>query len=206
MARPTKPLITKEKTLEVALKIVDEEGLSALSVRRLGRELSIHGFSLYHHFKNKDGILVALCEHVLDQVIVNRPLNTSWQEWILESHIKSYEALSQHPNLIPALLKYNLLGTQKSATERISKTLIQQGLAPEAVLPLIEGLTIITAGLLSLDPLEDNFKSDDSLETDAPTVYKLGTQSGFLPRIKLLEFAIKSLIKGIEEKYAYSEE
>ena len=56
--RPKVPLISKRKTLEAALRIIDAEGLESLSVRRLAIELNVNGASLYHHFKNKEEILV----------------------------------------------------------------------------------------------------------------------------------------------------
>ena len=202
MARPSKPLIAKDKTLKVALKIVDREGLSALSVRRLGKELNINGYSLYHHFENKDGIVIALCEYVLEQIDETEPQDQPWQEWVLQSQQRAYEVLSQHPNIVPALLKYNLLGISKSATEQRARFLADQGLPPAAILALIEGQVILTAGFLSLEPMEENFNRDTSLESEAPFVYELGTKSGFLPRPQLLELATRSLIEGIEKQYS----
>ena len=58
MGRPKQALISRRKTLEVALRIIDEEGLEELSIRRLGKELNVRGISLYHHFKSKADILV----------------------------------------------------------------------------------------------------------------------------------------------------
>lgn len=202
MARPSTPLISKQATLEVALKIVDEDGLAALSIRRLGKELNVNGYSLYHHFKNKDGIVIALCQYVLQQIDDSEPGDTSWQEWILESQLRAYEVLSAHPNIVPAVLKHNLLGVHKRGTEKVARFLADQGLPPEAILALIEGEIILTAGFLSLEPLEDNFNRDASLETDAPFVYELGTKVGFLPRPKLLALATRSLIEGIEKQYS----
>ena len=46
MARPKKALISRRKTLEAALRIIDAEGLEALSIRRLGRALNVQGISL----------------------------------------------------------------------------------------------------------------------------------------------------------------
>lgn len=204
MARPSTPLINKEKTLQVALKIVDNEGLSALSIRRLGKELNINGYSLYHHFENKDGILVGLCEHVLGQVERSEQLDKPWQDWMLESTLNSYETISQHPNLVPAILKYNLLGIQQKASDQISQILTTQGVPAKAILPLIEGLTVLIAGFVSLEPLENVFNKHDALDVKAPSIFELGTTIGFVPRQQLLELTAKSFIKGIEEQYVIS--
>ena len=58
MPRPKFALISRRKTLEAALHIIDTEGLDALSLRRLAIELNVNPASLYHHFSNKEEILV----------------------------------------------------------------------------------------------------------------------------------------------------
>ena len=44
----------RTRALEEALRIIDDEGLDALSIRRLADVLGVKGASLYHHFKDKD--------------------------------------------------------------------------------------------------------------------------------------------------------
>lgn len=49
---------------EVALRIVNREGLKRLNVSRLARELGVVPSALYRHFANKDAILDAVLELV----------------------------------------------------------------------------------------------------------------------------------------------
>src|SRR5262245_66496020 len=46
--------------LEAAERIVDEDGLEALSVRRVAKELEVTTRAVYSLFDSKDGLLVAL--------------------------------------------------------------------------------------------------------------------------------------------------
>src|ERR1044072_1637250 len=57
MARPTKPLISKDACAKAALEIIDAEGLDALSLERLAKEIGVRAPSLYHHFADKAAIL-----------------------------------------------------------------------------------------------------------------------------------------------------
>ncbi|HTC82023.1 MAG TPA: helix-turn-helix domain-containing protein, partial [Acidimicrobiia bacterium] len=57
MARPSKPLISKDASARAALEIIDAEGLEALSLERLAKELGVRAPSLYHHFADKAEIL-----------------------------------------------------------------------------------------------------------------------------------------------------
>ena len=46
MARPSTPLISRDATVQAALRIIDEGGPEALSLPRLARELNVKAPSL----------------------------------------------------------------------------------------------------------------------------------------------------------------
>ena len=52
--------------------LLDDEGLSALTMRRLGGELGVEGMALYRHFPNKDALVDAVAAHLLDLVELAR--------------------------------------------------------------------------------------------------------------------------------------
>ena len=49
--------VTKDLLFRRALAIVDAEGLSALTMRRLAADLGVEAASLYHHVPNKQAVL-----------------------------------------------------------------------------------------------------------------------------------------------------
>src|SRR5262245_60373995 len=57
--------ISREAIVSAAVKLLDREGLAALSMRRLAEELGTGAASLYWHVGSKDGLL----DLVLDQLI-----------------------------------------------------------------------------------------------------------------------------------------
>ena len=57
-----------ERTLQVALVIADDEGLEAVTMRRLARELGVEAASLYHHVNGKSQILDGLVEVVAAEI------------------------------------------------------------------------------------------------------------------------------------------
>jgi AcrR family transcriptional regulator len=71
MARPRKPLLSRDRIVTTALALVDAEGLVALSTRRLAAELGVSGPSLYNHFATKEAILDAVADTVIGQVDVS---------------------------------------------------------------------------------------------------------------------------------------
>src|SRR4051794_1851503 len=53
-----------------ALRVVDEGGLSALTMRRLGKELHRDPMSLYRHAIDREALLDGIAELVLDQLVI----------------------------------------------------------------------------------------------------------------------------------------
>ncbi|MFF3818698.1 TetR/AcrR family transcriptional regulator [Streptomyces bluensis] len=104
MARPRKPLLSADRIVAAARTLVDEEGLAAVSTRRLAAELGVSGPSLYNHFRTKDQILEAVADSVCAQVDLSmfedgRDWRTALHDWAV-----SYRAaLRDHPNIVPVL-------------------------------------------------------------------------------------------------------
>src|SRR4051794_24948853 len=57
-----------ESLVQSALTIVDEEGLEALTIRRLAQHHQVTPMALYRHFKDKEQLLDALAERLLSGV------------------------------------------------------------------------------------------------------------------------------------------
>jgi AcrR family transcriptional regulator len=62
--REREPL-TRERIIEAALRLMDEEGLEAVSMRRVAREVGVEAMSLYHHIEDKEDLLDGVCERVM---------------------------------------------------------------------------------------------------------------------------------------------
>lgn len=104
MARPRKPLLSRERIVATALTLIDGEGLQAVSTRRLAAELGVSGPSLYNHFTTKDDILDAVADAVVAQVDLSMfDGDPDWRESLV-GWARSYRAaLAAHPNIVPFL-------------------------------------------------------------------------------------------------------
>lgn len=70
--------LSKAAVAERALRLGDEEGLEAVTVRRLAQALGVTPMALYWHFKNKDELLVGIVDHVLTDVRADRDAADPW--------------------------------------------------------------------------------------------------------------------------------
>jgi AcrR family transcriptional regulator len=105
VARPRRPLLSRDRIVATALDLVDAEGLEALSTRRLATELGVSGPSLYNHVATKEELLDAVVDTVMGEVDLSMFASpcTDWRT-ALDGWARSYRAaLQEHPNVIPVL-------------------------------------------------------------------------------------------------------
>ncbi|MFJ4716981.1 TetR/AcrR family transcriptional regulator [Streptomyces sp. NPDC088785] len=106
MARPRKPLLSRDRIVDTARALVDGEGLAAVSTRRLAAELGVSGPSLYNHFRTKDQILEAVADSVSAQVDLSMFDAADGRDWRTALHdwaVSYRAALRAHPNIVPVL-------------------------------------------------------------------------------------------------------
>lgn len=122
----TRPPLTRERILEVAVELADREGLGALTMRRLGAELGVEAMSLYKHVANKEEILDGIIEAVVAEIELPDG-STHWKDAMRRRATSARRVLSRHSWAIgllesrgssgPAALRYldAILGSLRSA-------------------------------------------------------------------------------------------
>jgi TetR/AcrR family transcriptional regulator, tetracycline repressor protein len=72
--------LSRGRILDAALRLVDEEGMGALTMRRLGAELGVNPMSIYHHLPGKDAVISGLVELVFSGMRMRYSEGSSWQD------------------------------------------------------------------------------------------------------------------------------
>ena len=88
--------MNRERTLEVALVVADSEGIEAVTMRRLARELGVEAASLYHHVHGKDQILDGLVDVVAAEIELPKP-SSDWRETVSQRAHHTRAGLLRHP-------------------------------------------------------------------------------------------------------------
>jgi len=60
--------LTKERVLSAAIKVADEGGLDALTMRKLAEELGVEAMSLYYHVANKEAVFDGIVDAIMGEV------------------------------------------------------------------------------------------------------------------------------------------
>ncbi len=66
---PPRPPLDRQRIVVTALGLIDESGISQLTMRSIGTALNVEAMSLYHHFKNKSQLLDGVKDHLLNQLV-----------------------------------------------------------------------------------------------------------------------------------------
>ncbi len=61
--------LSRDRVAAAALDLIDESGLDALSMRKLGAALGFEAMSLYNHIANKDDLLAAVTDRLYGEII-----------------------------------------------------------------------------------------------------------------------------------------
>jgi AcrR family transcriptional regulator len=196
MGRPSKALISRSATLKAALKIIDEEGLENLSIRRLGAALNVQGISLYHHFKDKDEILAAVCGLALANVRTPNTTDIDWREWLLNNALKFREALRSHPNLLPVMMRRHPLRIGLKEHNATAGLLAVQGVPREAIMPLLETLEELALGSASYESAVQKDEHSETWKEFYPNLYHLSLKPA-LTRDDIFELVARATIDAI---------
>lgn len=143
-----RPALTRERILRAALDVVDAEGLGALSMRRLGKELGVEAMSLYHHVRDKDDLVNGLNLLVLSTI----DADTSGLDWpdALEVFARRlYAAYLPRPSLARTLTWTVPTSSDVLATmERVLARLGESGLPPATQVSAFRGVVAMCIGFV----------------------------------------------------------
>ena len=96
--------LSRQAVLRAAVRLVDREGLAALSMRRLGAELGVEAMTLYHHIPNKTALLDGMVEQVVSEADPPSFDGSSWREGLRDYARSLLAALAAHPHVVPLVM------------------------------------------------------------------------------------------------------
>lgn len=91
------PALSREAVIDRALDMADREGLAAVSIRRIAQDFGVTPMALYWHVKNKDELLAAMGDRVVDAVDVPDLPPDGGLERMRPILQRLVDALARHP-------------------------------------------------------------------------------------------------------------
>jgi TetR/AcrR family transcriptional regulator, tetracycline repressor protein len=97
--------LTRDRIVESALELADEEGIDAITMRRIGSLLGVEGMALYTHVRDKDDLLSAVGARLLAELELEPRSRDDWRGRI-ESVARAWSGLrAQHPRSFPLVFR-----------------------------------------------------------------------------------------------------
>lgn len=147
MARPPKPIITRERAAQAALAEIDASGLHEFSLSQVAERLGVKAPSLYHHFGGKDELLAETARLLLLEGRLPKAVaGLDWREEIVRISCASWRAILKHPQAAGLLLQFFPRRVLTGAYERWTHIFALNGVPLEWRLIVLEGSEKLTFG------------------------------------------------------------
>ncbi|NKQ56757.1 TetR family transcriptional regulator [Amycolatopsis sp. K13G38] len=205
MPRPSQPLLSHEGVVTAAVKIIDTEGLDALSLPRLARELNVRAPSIYYHFANKEEILEAVARAIVLET--PRPRDRSpenWIEYFVTQSLNFRRTILNHAKAAPILLRYPPRDVLARVYDRSAAFLIEVGVPDELHVLILDGLDKLTLGAALTEAMKkprDRSKifphADPEEEPNLARALKANTRS---PE-ELWAESVRTFLRGVTEDH-----
>lgn len=106
--------LTRERVLRSAIELADEDGLDALTMRRLADRLGVEAMSIYHHVRGKAAVVSGACDLVFEDVAAlaadgPRHPDSQWRAILRARILAAREVLLAHPWMPRALETHGVM-------------------------------------------------------------------------------------------------
>jgi AcrR family transcriptional regulator len=124
--------LTRDRVLHAAVDLADREGIKALTMRNLARELGAEAMSLYYHVANKEAVLDGVVDVIMDEIneavgmVEGSPSTEDWKPVMRTRILAARQVLIRHrwasrlietrTAISPTMMRYfdDLLGVLRS--------------------------------------------------------------------------------------------
>lgn len=175
--RTVREPLSRQRILEAAVKLVDAEGLNALTMRRLASELGVEGASLYKHIPNKAALLFGMMRTIFEEMDPDYPKDPLDWQGRLRAGMRSFRQLGlNHPRVFALLNRPWEANTPRVESELASMILAgfevkQAAFALRMLASFVVGFVIWETSSLVRDPEELRDMEEESDVFRFPDLY-----------------------------------
>jgi AcrR family transcriptional regulator len=96
--------LSRDAIVDAAMRILDQDGIDAVSMRRIAQDLDTGPSSLYAHVANKDELLELIIERISATIAIPAPDPQRWKAQLKQLAMDLYAALTAHADISRAAL------------------------------------------------------------------------------------------------------
>jgi TetR/AcrR family tetracycline transcriptional repressor len=168
-----RPALTRERVLGEALRLVDEEGLEALTMRALGGRLGVEAMSLYNHVPGKRALHEGIAELLWTELERSVKPVPDWRRSVRAFAEGLRRLARDHPNAFPLLFAMRVspapgLRAFRSQLETLRAAGFEEGRAADilrAVCGYASGYAMLELSSLSVSPTGEREGEESDLDS-----------------------------------------
>ncbi|MBU3061387.1 mycofactocin system transcriptional regulator MftR2 [Nocardia sp. NEAU-G5] len=186
--------LSESEIVEAALRVVREDGVEKLSMRRLSRELGVSPMAPYYYVADKRELLDLVATAALTGVRKPSPESGPWQQRLRELIDQIDDKLRKHPGLGDVLIE-QMLGKQLDLIAAVMEILFDAGFDERNVLASYATIHTYLFGRGRVNPRDRSALSEAALpDAVARAVKHMGDLRGKYS----YDFGMDVLIAGLE--------
>jgi AcrR family transcriptional regulator len=186
--------LSESEIVEAALRVVREDGVEKLSMRRLSRELGVSPMAPYYYVADKRELLDLVATAALTGVRKPPPESGPWQHRLRDLIDQIDEKLRKHPGLGDVLIE-QMLGKQLDLIAALMEILFEAGFTDRNVLAAYATIYTYLFGRRRVNPRDRSPLPDVAL----PDVVERATKYMADLRGKYVyDFGMEVLLAGLE--------
>jgi TetR/AcrR family tetracycline transcriptional repressor len=89
--------LSRDVIIDCAITLADQEGIEAVTIRRLAQEQGVTPMAMYWHFTDKDSLLDGIAESLIAAVKLPEPNDRPWDEQLHDILAAFLAAIDPHP-------------------------------------------------------------------------------------------------------------
>jgi len=202
--------LTREMLTAAALRIVDSEGLDALSMRRLGSELRVDPMAAYRHIPNKGVLLDEVVEAVMSEIDSDAvDASLPWQDQLRSLALSFLATLMAHPNAAPLIAERSLrTAGSLRVVEKALRIMTDAGAQLADAVATIDAIGLLASGIAQVASASAE-QADEAagnpfagLPSEEFPLLAQAAEAEALSdgRADVLSFAVDSMIAALEAK------
>lgn len=111
--------LTRDAILRTAVKLADQDGPDAVTLRKIAGDLGVHVTSLYNHVPTRDAVTDGIVEMMLDEAkLPTGPV--AWDDWIRQYVDGITGIAATHPGAFHALQQRPVQGARAAASFEVA--------------------------------------------------------------------------------------
>lgn len=135
-ARATR--LSAQAIVETAIAVADQDGLDAVSIRRVATQLGVRPMSLYTHIASKEELLARMANELVGLMLLDPPPSGDWREKLSATARRFHAVFVEHPWALAVVARHPRPGPNAMGfTKQLAGTVAELELAPHDMWTLL---------------------------------------------------------------------